>query len=205
MFPAIRVIILKSASVLAAEDAVGRFPGRVFNPARLPEDVGETHTLDLSICYSIVNHHKGEIQFVPDADGKGSQVYHKVSGQSSLSVASQSKSRAIFYDYEHGSYSKRGLPKMSQGRILAVDDEKNIRLLISNEFSLEGFEVVTAASGEEGMELFKSSKFDVVLLDIKLPKLSGIEILKRMKQLSQDTEIIMITGYGDIESAVETI
>ena len=94
---------------------------------------------------------------------------------------------------------------MNRGRILAVDDEKNIRLLIRNEFFLEGFEVVTAASGEEGLALFKSSRFDVVLLDIKLPKLSGIEILKRMKQFSQDTEIIMITGYGDIESAVEAI
>jgi len=71
---------------------------------------------------------------------------------------------------------------MSLGRILAIDDEKNIRLLISNEFSLEGFDVVTAASGEEGLALFKSGRFDVVLLDIKLPKLSGIEILKRMKQ-----------------------
>ena len=94
---------------------------------------------------------------------------------------------------------------MSQGRILAIDDEKHIRLLIDNEFSLEGFEVVTAASGEEGMALFESSKFDVVLLDIKLPKLNGIEILKRMKQLSQATQIIMITGYGDIGSAVEAI
>jgi len=97
------------------------------------------------------------------------------------------------------------LSKMCLGRILAIDDEKNIRLLISNEFSLEGFEVVTAASGEEGLALFQSRKFDVVLLDIKLPKLSGIEILRRMKQISQATEIIMITGYGDIQSAVEAI
>ena len=94
---------------------------------------------------------------------------------------------------------------MSRGRILTVDDEKNIRHLISNEFSLEGFEVVTAASGEEGLALFKSSRFDVVILDIKLPKLSGIEILKKMKQISPNTEIIMITGYSDIRSAVEAI
>ena len=94
---------------------------------------------------------------------------------------------------------------MSRGRILTVDDEKNIRHLISNEFSLEGFDVVTAASGEEGLALFKSSRFDVVILDIKLPKLSGIEILKKMKQISPTTEIIMITGYSDIRSAVEAI
>lgn len=97
------------------------------------------------------------------------------------------------------------LSKTSLGRILAIDDEKNIRLLIRNEFSLEGFEVVTAASGEEGLALFKSRKFDVVFLDIKLPKLSGIEILRRMKQISPSSEIIMITGYGDIRSAVEAI
>ena len=94
---------------------------------------------------------------------------------------------------------------MSRGRILAVDDEKNIRHLVSSEFSLEGFDVVTAASGEEGLALFKKHRFDVVLLDIKLPKLSGIEILKRMKQISQATEVIMITGYGDIRTAVEAI
>jgi len=94
---------------------------------------------------------------------------------------------------------------MSQSRILAVDDEKNIRHLISNEFSLEGFDVVTAASGEEGLALFKNGRFDVVLLDSKLPKLGGIEILKRMKQISKAPEIIMITGYGDIQTAVEAI
>jgi two-component system NtrC family response regulator len=94
---------------------------------------------------------------------------------------------------------------MNQGKILAVDDEKNIRHLISNEFSLEGFDVVTAATGEEGLALFKGGEFDVVLLDIMLPKLSGIEILKRMKRISPATEIIMVTGYGDIRSSVEAI
>ena len=94
---------------------------------------------------------------------------------------------------------------MSQGKILAIDDEKNIRHLISNEFSLEGFEVVTAASGEEGLKLFNSRMFDMVLLDIKLPRLSGIEILMQMKQKSPATEVIMITGYGDIRTAVESI
>lgn len=94
---------------------------------------------------------------------------------------------------------------MSQGKILAIDDENNIRHLIHKEFSLEGFEVVTAASGEEGLNLFNSRMFDMVLLDIKLPKLSGIEILKQMKQKSPATEVIMITGYGDIRTAVESI
>lgn len=92
-----------------------------------------------------------------------------------------------------------------QGKILAIDDEKNIRHLIQNEFSLEGFEVVTAASGEEGLKFLEHRKFDVVLLDIKLPKMNGIETLTRIKQKSVNTEVIMITGYGDIRSAVESI
>jgi DNA-binding NtrC family response regulator len=91
---------------------------------------------------------------------------------------------------------------MSQGRILAIDDELNIRHLIKNEFSMEGFQVTTAKSGEEGLRLFSEHDFDVVLLDVKLPKMDGLEVLKRLKQNSKPAEVIMITGYGDIESAI---
>jgi len=94
---------------------------------------------------------------------------------------------------------------MSDGRILAIDDESNIRHLIKNEFSLEGFEVITARSGEEGLRIFDDQEFDVVLLDMKLPRLNGIEVLKKLKQRVSTTEVIMITGHGDIKSAVESM
>ena len=94
---------------------------------------------------------------------------------------------------------------MSRGRILAIDDEQNIRHLIQSEFSIEGFSVTTAGSGEEGLRLFDSHQFDVVILDINLPKTNGMEILKRLKQKSPQVEVIMITGYGGIKSAVESI
>ncbi|MGD1972758.1 MAG: sigma-54 dependent transcriptional regulator [Desulfobacterales bacterium] len=94
---------------------------------------------------------------------------------------------------------------MSRGSILAIDDEQNIRHLIESEFSMEGLAVTTAGSGEEGLKLFDTEAFDVVLLDINLPKLNGVEVLKRLKQKSPDTEVIMITGYGDIKSAVDSI
>ncbi|RPH66234.1 MAG: response regulator, partial [Hyphomicrobiales bacterium] len=64
---------------------------------------------------------------------------------------------------------------MAHGKILAIDDEKNIRHLIQSEFTLEGFEVVTAGSGEEGLERFYQQKFDIVFLDLKLPNMDGIE------------------------------
>ncbi|MEJ2637969.1 MAG: sigma-54 dependent transcriptional regulator [Desulfosarcinaceae bacterium] len=94
---------------------------------------------------------------------------------------------------------------MAHGKILAIDDEKNIRHLIQSEFSLEGFEVITAGSGEEGLERFDRERFDMVLLDIKLPKMDGIETLRKLKQKSSGTEVIMITGHGDIESAVTSM
>jgi DNA-binding NtrC family response regulator len=94
---------------------------------------------------------------------------------------------------------------MIQGRVLAIDDEQNIRNLIQNEFSFEGLAVTTAGTGEEGLKLFDTDSFDVVLLDINLPKLSGVEVLKRLKRKAPQTEVIMITGYGDIKSAVESI
>ncbi len=94
---------------------------------------------------------------------------------------------------------------MKPGRILAIDDEKNILHLIRNEFSEEGFEVTTALSGEEGLKIVEKQKFDLVFLDIKLPKINGIETLRRLKQKSSSTEVIMITGHGEIKSAIESI
>ncbi len=94
---------------------------------------------------------------------------------------------------------------MGYGKILAIDDEPNIRHLIDSEFSLEGLHVVTAGSGEEGLRLFEHNRFDVVLLDLKLPKISGIETLRRIRRKSPKTAVIMITGYGDVKTAVESM
>jgi len=94
---------------------------------------------------------------------------------------------------------------MSRGRILAIDDEQNIRHLIESEFTLEGFEVTTANNGPEGLKLLDNQPFDVVLLDIKLPRMNGIEVLRRLKQKSPTTEVLMITGYGDVKTAVESL
>jgi two-component system response regulator AtoC len=91
---------------------------------------------------------------------------------------------------------------MVRGKILTIDDEKNIRHLIQSEFALEGFQVVTAESGEEGLRQFEKENFDMVLLDLKLPEMDGLEALQRLKQKSSATEVIMITGHGEIESAV---
>lgn len=94
---------------------------------------------------------------------------------------------------------------MTCGKILTIDDEKNIRHLIKNEFTMEGFDVITAGSGEEGLRRFDEQKFDLVFLDLRLPEMNGIETLKKLKKKSSTTEVIMITGHGEIGSAVESI
>lgn len=94
---------------------------------------------------------------------------------------------------------------MLNGKILAIDDEKNIRHLIQNEFALEGFDVTTAGSGEEGLRRFDQEQFDMVFLDLKLPQMDGLETLRRLKQKSSSTEVIMITGHGEIASAVTSM
>ena len=94
---------------------------------------------------------------------------------------------------------------MGRGRILAIDDEPNIRRLIQSEFKLEGFDIAIAQDGEEALALLDDKVFDVVLLDIRLPRMNGIEVLKRLKQKAPQTEVVMITGYGDIKTAVESL
>ena len=90
-------------------------------------------------------------------------------------------------------------------RLLIIDDEAGIRKLLALSLASDGYEVLTAASGEEGMEIFKSESPAMVLTDIKMPGIDGIEVLKQVKELSPDTEVIMITGHGDMDSAIEAL
>lgn len=89
--------------------------------------------------------------------------------------------------------------------ILIIDDEKAIRKTLSEILSYEGYSLTEAADGEEGLTQFKAKKFDVVLCDIKMPKLDGIEFLQKAGEINPDVPIIMISGHGNIETAVEAV
>ena len=89
--------------------------------------------------------------------------------------------------------------------ILIVDDERLIRESLFEILRIEGYHAHMASSAEEALQLMKDQKVDIVLTDLKLPDMSGIELLEEIKALSSDTEVIVITGYGSIESAVEAI
>lgn len=89
--------------------------------------------------------------------------------------------------------------------ILIIDDEKAIRKTLSEILSYEGYKIEEAADGEEGLKKFGSTTFDVVLCDIKMPKMDGIEFLEKARQINPDVPIIVISGHGNIETAVEAV
>lgn len=91
------------------------------------------------------------------------------------------------------------------GKILVVDDEKFITKSIKQHLEKEGCEVLTAETGEEGIEIFKAEPPDIILLDLNMPGMGGIETLKALRKLSSEIIVIIITAHGDIETAVSAI
>jgi len=89
--------------------------------------------------------------------------------------------------------------------ILIIDDEKAIRKTLTEILSFEGYKIDEAADGEEGLKKFKEKTFDLVLCDIKMPKMDGIEFLEKAGEVNADVPIIMISGHGNIETAVEAV
>jgi len=89
--------------------------------------------------------------------------------------------------------------------ILIIDDEKAIRKTLSEILSYEGYKIDEAGDGEEGLKKVREKEYDVILCDIKMPKIDGIEFLEKAKETNPDIPIIMISGHGTIETAVEAV
>ena len=90
-------------------------------------------------------------------------------------------------------------------QILIIDDEKSIRKTLTEILSFEGYKIDEAPDGEEGLRKFKEKTYDLVLCDIKMPKLDGIEFLQKAGEINADVPVIMISGHGNIETAVEAV
>ena len=89
--------------------------------------------------------------------------------------------------------------------ILIIDDERAIRNVLKEILSNEGFTVEEASDGEEGLKKFTTGPYDVVLCDIKMPKLDGIEFLQKVIESNSEVPVIMISGHGNIETAVDAV
>ena len=89
--------------------------------------------------------------------------------------------------------------------VLVVDDEPSNLASIEKIFQRDGMRVLTADGAKAALELVRNHRVDVVLTDLMMPGVSGLELLKAMKQLSPDTEVVMMTAFGDVETAVKAV
>jgi two-component system, NtrC family, nitrogen regulation response regulator NtrX len=89
--------------------------------------------------------------------------------------------------------------------ILIIDDEKAIRKTLSEILGYEGYTIEEAVDGEDGLKKFTATTYDLVLCDIKMPRMDGLEFLEKAKQVNPDVPIIMVSGHGTIETAVEAV
>ena len=90
-------------------------------------------------------------------------------------------------------------------RILLIDDEESIRKVLGITLEDIGYEVLSAENGEEALRLFRKTAPSIVLTDIKMPGIDGIQVLQKIKEEKPDTEVIMITGHGDMELAIQSL
>ncbi|MDA8164161.1 MAG: sigma-54 dependent transcriptional regulator [Desulfobacteraceae bacterium] len=89
--------------------------------------------------------------------------------------------------------------------ILVVDDEPNYQVVLSELLREEGYEVYTAGGGQEGLRLARATDLDLIITDMRMPGMSGIELLKAVKELNRDLPVIMITAFGEVDKAVEAM
>ncbi|KMY51979.1 response regulator [Peribacillus loiseleuriae] len=89
------------------------------------------------------------------------------------------------------------------GKVLIVDDQFGIRILLNEVLHKEGYDTFQAANGVQALDIVTNHSPDLVLLDMKIPGMDGIEILKRMKQLDADIRVIIMTAYGELDMIQE--
>ena len=87
--------------------------------------------------------------------------------------------------------------------VIVVDDTKNIRLLLTQCLEFEGYTVTTAGNGTEALEILSRQSFDLIFLDVRMPELSGTEVLRQMRKMGIHSPVVMITAFGTVKNAVE--
>lgn len=94
---------------------------------------------------------------------------------------------------------------MDSGRVLIVDDEDSIRSTLSEYFESIGHKVITAVDGEDALKKFVRGEFDCIISDLMMPRMDGMELLKRIRTQDDQAFFVMITGYPNIDTAVSAI
>jgi DNA-binding NtrC family response regulator len=92
----------------------------------------------------------------------------------------------------------------AKNRVLVVDDEEALRIVLSAELEGEGYQIASAADGQEAINILATKEFDLILLDIKMPNVDGFEVLKYVKEHCPKTKVVMLTGFADLKNAIES-
>ena len=106
--------------------------------------------------------------------------------------------------HEISPYQSRGVRMSQKNRLLVVDDEESLRTVLCSELVSEGFKVQNAGDGDEAIEILNKEEFDLVLLDIKMPRVNGFDVLKHVKEKHPATKVVMLTGFADLKNAIES-
>ena len=169
---------------------------RIFDPFFSTKSEGKGTGLGLSTAYGIVTNHYGEIKVV-SAPGNGTEMI--VILPVSTPVTLPEKPAVI-------TATKCAMPTASRGhRILVVDDEQHIRDILSETLRDAGYTVETAPNGEEGVLKLRSGSFDLVLLDIRMPIHSGLDVLKLLRRNGGGPPVVIITGLASSEEMEEAL
>ena len=88
-------------------------------------------------------------------------------------------------------------------KVLVADDTKNIRTLLSTCLEMDGYEVITVKDGKEALDVFRCQQIDLAFLDIKMPEISGTEVLRRIRELGITTSVVIMTAFATVKNAVE--
>ena len=94
---------------------------------------------------------------------------------------------------------------MTGNSILLIDDEEILLEAVSDDLRESGYEVTTAISGEEGLKSFETLQHDLVITDLKMENMDGLEVSRKVKELNPKTPIMILTGYGSMETAIEAL
>ncbi|MBE7560735.1 HDOD domain-containing protein [bacterium] len=169
----------------------------IFDPFFTTKEEGKGTGLGLAICHSIIESHGGRIE-VRSRPGQGAVFTIR------LPIDQGAQIRAIQSDLKRETRRKRAA-RHETYRLLVIDDEADLREILTTSFRDAGYEVETAANGMEGLEFLAGHEVDCVLLDIRMPKKDGLEVLSAIRNNLANVPVVVITGLASSEQINEAM
>jgi CheY-like chemotaxis protein len=160
---------------------------KIFDPFFTTKEEGKGTGLGLSTSYGIIQSHRGEITFSSRPE-KGTTVTVTLPLDPTDQALTAGKNGAVDKD-----------PEPARDTVLVVDDEEHIRDILAESLGQAGFKVETAKDGREGLKMLAKKRYALLLLDVRMPLISGLNLLSRIRKLTRRMPVIVITGLAGPE------